>query len=704
MDPLAITTSILALGATLQQVVNLLSHFANADTRVTEIRRDLELTASVLKYIHEQEKNNISPPTLSIDDTTGPSGRRRSNAGVHLSNVLRDCVSQLQLDLQCFAGELSKLTKPCSSGSKVGRVLANGKVAWKMSYLEKMQHSIVNKRMQLELIRNSLEIDRRNDRALPQQHHSADRVASIFFALARQLNDHIPNSRLPPPNHRTQAIFIEAVRKGKWREVEGLLQHIHPDFSLGPKGGELSPLHIAAMLGDLIMTELLISYGATVDCRAQDNKTPLMVAIEHNKSVVALALVRRGADVNGSDSRGRTPLHMAAKKNSKAVVQTLLNNGADANAYDTEGNTPLTDAVCREDREIQPIDTSVLRVLLQPNGSTVAADPTFGTQGKNHTPLHHAASQGLLDDLRIMMTLSCSRRARECAVLDFMERTPLWFAAKHGFLEVVEFLITSGADVNQRSSHSEKPTALWAASNHPATADFLLVSGADPNQTNNEGYTLLHRACWSGNALLAGMLLRHKADPTVRDKDGMQPLHYASSEGHETLVIMLLERRETPGIDINCANNTGTTPLMLAAEQGHDFIIKLLVNHVPLADIRQRDHFGCDAFYYACARGHILCAAYLLGCGADINTRNGKDNTPLHAVAKVGMKDMVGWLLRMGADKGAMSQQPFDGMDVRGTPLEIAKAAGHDEIVEMLNSWRPERRREVRYTASRVAL
>ncbi|KAK4176681.1 ankyrin repeat-containing domain protein [Triangularia setosa] len=707
MEPLTITTAIITLSKTLQQVVTLLSDFANADKKVAEIRRDLELTQSVLKYIHEQENKQNSPPTLSIDDDPRPSRRRASNAGVHLSHVLRDNISQLQLDLQCFSEELSKLAKPCSPGSKVGKIVANGKVAWKMSYLERMQQSIVNKRMQLELVRNSLEIDRRDGHASPERRKSADRVASIFHALARHLNDHSSETSLPPPSYHAQEIFVKAVRKGRWRDVEGLLKQVHPNFRLGPKEGEVFPLHIAAMLGDLAMAELLISYGATVDCCAQSNETPLMMAIEHDRSVVALALIRRGADVNRSDSRGQTPLHMAARKNSKAVVQTLLNNGADANSCDAVGNTPLMAAICRDDREIQPSDTSVLRVLLQPNGYTMAADPTLGTERKHYTPLHHAAAQGWLEDLRIMMTLSCSRRAQECAVLDYMDRTPIWFAAKHNRLDVMEHLINSGADVNQLSKDRENPAALWAASHNAATVEVLLCSGCDSNLVNNEGHTLLHRACWTGNVVLARLLLQHEADPTIRDKNGMQPLHYASREGYDTLVKMLLESSKRYAIDINCVDNTGNTPLMFAADQGHDFMIKLLLNHTPPADFRQRDKLGCDAFYFACARGHILCASYLLGCGANINTRNNKDNTPLHVVAKLGRKDMVGWLLRMGADKEAKSTQPFDGMDVKGTPPAIAKAAGLspslcDEIVDMLQNWEPDRRREVRYTASRV--
>ncbi|KAK4195982.1 ankyrin repeat-containing domain protein [Triangularia verruculosa] len=145
------------------------------------------------------------------------------------------------------------------------------------------------------------------------------------------------------------------------------------------------------------------------------------------------------------------------------------------------------------------------------------------------------------------------------------------------------------------------------------------------------------------------------------------------------------------------------TPLMFAADQGHDFMIRLLVNQSPHADIRHKDSLGCDAFYIACARGHILCASYLLGCGADINTINSKQNRPLHVVAKLGKKDMVGWLLRMGADTGVSSTQPFDGMGVKGPPLEIAKASCLPpslgaQILEMLERSDPDSRRAVRYT------
>ncbi|KAG7294184.1 hypothetical protein NEMBOFW57_004254 [Staphylotrichum longicolle] len=90
---------------------------------------------------------------------------------------------------------------------------------------------------------------------------------------------------------------------------------------------------------------------------------------------------------------------------------------------------------------------------------------------------------------------------------------------------------------------------------------------------------------------------------------------------------------------------------MLAASQGHDFLLPPLL--AAGASPTHRDpRSGCDAFYVACARGRLLCAAYLLGCGAAIDGQNAKGNTALHVAARMGQVEVVRWLVRMGADKG----------------------------------------------------
>ncbi|GAB1314688.1 hypothetical protein MFIFM68171_04898 [Madurella fahalii] len=706
VDPLTITTSIITLSKTLHQAIHLLSDFGSAEEKVAEIKRNCALTASVLDYLQQQLKSSV-PPKLLIDGADRAAAD--PDVGINLAAILKDNVSQLQLELDVFVVELASLRKPCLTETRIGRLLSNGLVAWKMSYLEAMDHKIVRKRMQLELVLNNL-----------QSHNAERRLShgSITSALSEFIKRRLSHASdpLPPPSYEAQEKLIKAIKDGNKRELEALLQEVSPNFHFRHGVDELFPLHLAAMGGDSAMVDLLISQNSKVDCCSRTGETPLMLAIKHDHAVVAITLIRRGADILMADGEGQTALHIAARNNMYAVAQVLLRNGADANAYDKAGRTPLMEAVCRGDRDTQPHDTSVLRVLLEPNRQGIAADPILGTPREHYTPLHHAAAQGYLEDVQIMLTATGSRRAMDRLVLDSLQRTPLWFAAKNGHVDVVKLLIRLGADVNHRSRDANDPTPLWAmaasalaSSSSLSGVSVLLNAGADPNTRHpGDGHTLLHRACRAGDVTLGALLLQHGADPRLRDVSGMQPIHYAAREGREASVEQLL-RCETFRVDVDSADSGGVTPLMLAAEHGHDFLVKSLVEHKPQgADWRHRDRAGCDAFYVACARGHVLCAAYLLGCGADVNMRNEKHNTPLHVAARMGEVETVGWLLRMGADREAKSIVPFDGMTVVGTPADIARAAGPEEEVykrtaELIDRWDANQRRTIRYTVSRIS-
>lgn len=75
-----------------------------------------------------------------------------------------------------------------------------------------------------------------------------------------------------------------------------------------------------------------------------------------------------------------------------------------------------------------------------------------------------------------------------------VEQTPLHFAAKAGQLEVAQFLVDNGADVNARTHHDETPLMEAVDHGHDAVAELLLKNKADVNAVTVSGKTALHGA------------------------------------------------------------------------------------------------------------------------------------------------------------------------------------------------------------------
>jgi ankyrin repeat protein len=61
------------------------------------------------------------------------------------------------------------------------------------------------------------------------------------------------------------------------------------------------------------------------------------------------------------------------------------------------------------------------------------------------------------------------------------------------------------------------------------------------------------------------------------------PLHKAAENGHEAVVRLLLERKA----DVNAKDNDGWTSLSWAADNGHETAVKLILKKV--ADVKSKD-------------------------------------------------------------------------------------------------------------------
>ena len=179
--------------------------------------------------------------------------------------------------------------------------------------------------------------------------------------------------------------------------------------------------------------------------------------------------------------------------------------------------------------------------------------------------------------------------------IGFAHITPLHIAASEGHKEVVELLITKGADLNAVSTwpgYQGTPLDLASRDNQTETADLLrkhggksaeedsihvaakrgnikavkqhLAEGVDVNTNAVIGeWTPLHYAAYGGHKDVAEMLIGKGADVNMKRKGGWVPLHDAAWTGQEQLVELLIAK----GANVNTENSGGETPLDWAKDK-----------------------------------------------------------------------------------------------------------------------------------------
>uniref|UniRef100_A0A8C0UJR0 Ankyrin 1 n=1 Tax=Cyanistes caeruleus TaxID=156563 RepID=A0A8C0UJR0_CYACU len=103
----------------------------------------------------------------------------------------------------------------------------------------------------------------------------------------------------------------------------------------------LTPLHLAAQEGHVLVADVLVKHGVTVDAMTRMGYTPLHVASHYGNIKLVKFLLQHQADVNAKTKLGYTPLHQAAQQGHTDVVTLLLKHGASPNEISTNGTTPL---------------------------------------------------------------------------------------------------------------------------------------------------------------------------------------------------------------------------------------------------------------------------------------------------------------------------------------------------------------------------
>nr|XP_021516505.1 tankyrase-1 [Meriones unguiculatus] len=273
------------------------------------------------------------------------------------------------------------------------------------------------------------------------------------------------------------------------------------------EGRHSTPLHFAAGYNRVSVVEYLLHHGADVHAKDKGGLVPLHNACSYGHYEVAELLVRHGASVNVADLWKFTPLHEAAAKGKYEICKLLLKHGADPTKKNRDGNTPL-DLVKEGDTDIQDL----LR------GDAALLD---------------AAKKGCLARVQKL----CTPENINCRDTQGRNSTPLHLAAGYNNLEVAEYLLEHGADVNAQDKGGLIPLHNAASYGHVDIAALLIKYNTCVNATDKWAFTPLHEAAQKGRTQLCALLLAHGADPTMKNQEGQTPLDLATADDIRALLI-----------------------------------------------------------------------------------------------------------------------------------------------------------------------
>lgn len=172
---------------------------------------------------------------------------------------------------------------------------------------------------------------------------------------------------------------------------------------------------------------------------------------------------------------------------------------------------------------------------------------------------------GKLDEVKALV-------AEHPAVVNYAEDhgfsigfTGLHHAAKQGYTEIAELLITEGADVKAVNSFGATPFHYACESGSFNIAKVMIAKGVDvraPEESSHGDKTPLYLALGKaagGNMDLIKLLIAEGADlEAVSTRDLETPLHRAAMSGYWEIAKFLITEH---GADMKAENKRGKTPL-----------------------------------------------------------------------------------------------------------------------------------------------
>lgn len=377
--------------------------------------------------------------------------------------------------------------------------------------------------------------------------------------------------------------------------------------------GEM-PLYEAVKLETIETVKFLLKNGANPNIRNKNNNLPLFVAIEKGNLKIIKYLVKNADNIDVKNTEGDAPLHLAVKLGNIELVKYLIKNGAKVNNKNDDEYRPLHIA-------INLGNMNMMKCLVE-SGANV---DSRGGAGKD-APLHFAIRRVGMEkkDISLLMVGYLIKNKASINRTNSKWQTPLHEAVLDGKFNIAEFLINSEAKLNKQDIHGMTPLHYTAQKRNYPIAKLLIKNGAKIDIKNNHEETPLLLASKSNDLDITEKLLKTGANPNNIDSEGNTPLHL--TRNYE-ITSLLVEN----GADVISKNINGDTPLHLNAIYKDLRFIKLFTNKNPTIINDKNNNKDTLLHIYSCVKSpsSLDVIKFLLDNGAEINSVNNKEKTPL---------------------------------------------------------------------------
>ncbi|KAI0411321.1 hypothetical protein F5X98DRAFT_56239 [Xylaria grammica] len=252
----------------------------------------------------------------------------------------------------------------------------------------------------------------------------------------------------------------------------------------------------------------------------------------------------------------------------------------------------------------------------------------------------------LLQSKEDLLNIPIEHRITEGQRIVTLKLTPLSFAATLGHNLALAILLDHVPDVDAVIP-STGITALHLAARYgyKDSVELLLSKGAKPNLQDEEKRSPLHHAARYGKEEVIAYLLDKGANPGLRNNQGDSPFHTAAKYGYLDSLKLLYQRGSEKFI--NEANNLLNAPLHLAILHSGDDAIKWLLSSGAL--VNQPGYNGNTPLIMATTTGKAELITLLIRSGANIHQTNNKLQTPLLVACQNQNLEIVDKLKQYGA-------------------------------------------------------